>query len=310
MVSTEYVNFGGWPKCVRLSNGTIEIVVTTDFGPRIVSAGFVGGQNMLHLSSRDLGQLGGEKWRFIGGHRLWHAPEAMPRTYAPDNDPVEVEEHAGTTSFHQRVEPTTGIRKSISITMGEGATVRVRHTLKNEGPWPIRFAPWALSVMAPGGFFIAPQEEFRAHPTTLLPARPLVLWHYTNMADPRWTWGRRYIFLRQDPTIAGPQKAGLLNKQGWVAYSLRGDVVLHSVPFDPRAEYTDHGCNVETYVDKGFLEVETLGAYTEVNPGESVAHDVHWLFGRLDLTPDETVVENALGPLVAELNAISGRAEG
>ena len=23
---------------------------------------------------------------FRGGHRLWHAPEAMPRTYIPDNE--------------------------------------------------------------------------------------------------------------------------------------------------------------------------------------------------------------------------------
>ena len=23
---------------------------------------------------------------FRGGHRLWHSPEAMPRTYIPDND--------------------------------------------------------------------------------------------------------------------------------------------------------------------------------------------------------------------------------
>ena len=32
----------------------------------------------------DLGE-----WKPWGGHRLWAAPEAMPRTYSPDNSPID-----------------------------------------------------------------------------------------------------------------------------------------------------------------------------------------------------------------------------
>jgi hypothetical protein len=44
----ETVDFGGWPNCIRLSNGEIEVIATTDVGPRIIRVGFVGGQNLLH----------------------------------------------------------------------------------------------------------------------------------------------------------------------------------------------------------------------------------------------------------------------
>ena len=40
--------YAGWPNCVWLSNGKVDVVVTTDVGPRIIRYGFVGGQNLLN----------------------------------------------------------------------------------------------------------------------------------------------------------------------------------------------------------------------------------------------------------------------
>src|SRR5664279_5701904 len=85
----ETVDFGGWPNCIRLSNGEIELIATTDVGPRIIRLGFVGGQNLFHNYPSTLGRIGDREWNNYGGHRLWHAPEVFPRTYAPDNVPVE-----------------------------------------------------------------------------------------------------------------------------------------------------------------------------------------------------------------------------
>ena len=38
---------------------------------------------------------------FRGGHRLWHAPEAMPRTYIPDNDGATPYENENGGGIHQ-----------------------------------------------------------------------------------------------------------------------------------------------------------------------------------------------------------------
>ncbi len=35
------------PNCLRLSNGEIELIVTTDVGPRVIGYSFVGGENVL-----------------------------------------------------------------------------------------------------------------------------------------------------------------------------------------------------------------------------------------------------------------------
>ncbi|MCX5770994.1 MAG: hypothetical protein NTZ09_12080 [Candidatus Hydrogenedentes bacterium] len=45
-VTMEKVPYGGWPNCVRVTNGTVELIATTDVGPRIIRVGFVGGQNV------------------------------------------------------------------------------------------------------------------------------------------------------------------------------------------------------------------------------------------------------------------------
>ena len=98
----EVVEFGGWPNCIRLSNERMELIATTDVGPRIIRLGFVGGQNLFKTFDETLGQTGGDEWHSYGGHRLWVAPEDRNRTYAPDNAPVEdfFDERCGACRHH------------------------------------------------------------------------------------------------------------------------------------------------------------------------------------------------------------------
>ncbi len=296
----ETVNYGGWPNCIRLSNGEIELVATTDVGPRVIRLGFIGGQNLFRTDPTQLGRTGDAEWRSYGGHRLWHAPEVFPRTYAPDNVPVE---HAwdGTTLALRNTDERNGIAKETSLTLSPTLPrVEVKHRLVNRNPWPVELAPWALSVMAPGGRAIFPQEEYRPHPDALAPARPLVLWHFADMSDPRWTWGRRYIQLRQDPTATTKQKAGLLNTRGWAAYLLEGEAFIVRYAYDPAARYTDMGCNTETYTDPNMLEVETLGPFTRLEPGEGVDHLESWILAKVQCGPSDDEIDAHLLPLVNE----------
>lgn len=296
----EMVEYGGWPNCIRVSNGEIELVATTDVGPRIIRLGFVNGQNLFNNYAETLGRTGDREWHNYGGHRLWHAPEAFPRTYALDNEPVQ---HTmdGTTLVLRNREAANELDKEMRVTLSPTSpVVEVAHRIVNRGLWACELAPWALSVMAPGGRAIYPQEEFRPHPEMLVPARPLVLWYFTDMSDPRWTWGRKYIQLRQDPKTTTKQKVGFLNKQGWAAYLLGGDALIIRYPYDPRATYADMGCNTETYTDSEMLEVETLGPLTRLEPGEGVDHVESWTLAKLDCGPSEAEIDEKLLPIVAD----------
>ncbi|MFC1712288.1 hypothetical protein ACFL6S_01400 [Candidatus Poribacteria bacterium] len=295
----EKVSYGGWPNCLRLSNGQVELIVTTDIGPRVIRFGFVDGQNLFKKFADQLGQTGGDEWLLYGGHRFWHAPESDPRTYYPDNVPVDYNWESGTLKLIQSIEETTGIQKEIDITLAPDENkVTIVHRLTNRNLWAVELAPWGLTVMAQGGRAILPQEEYRSHPEYLLPARPLVLWHYTDMADPRWIWGTKYIQLKQDPDAETKQKVGLRNSLGWAAYCLNGDVFLKRYNCDLDAIYPDFGCNTEVYTDADMLEVESLGPLAKLQPDASVEHIEQWSLHKLEVGEDESEIDEKIPPLL------------
>uniref|UniRef100_A0A7V4TI39 Uncharacterized protein n=1 Tax=Candidatus Caldatribacterium saccharofermentans TaxID=1454753 RepID=A0A7V4TI39_9BACT len=302
MVTIERVALWGWKNNIRITNGTVEVVVTTDIGPRILVLRFVNEKNLFRVLEEECGICGGNEWHLFGGHRLWHAPEARPRSYSPDNDPVAFTPKERGGIFTQRVEALTGIEKEIEVVMDdEGNHLTVIHRLTNRGVWPVELAPWALSVMERGGIAIIPQEPYQSWSENLLPVRSLALWGYTDMSDPRWLWGKRYVTLRQDPEKTSPQKAGFGNRLGWGAYFLEGYLFVKYTPYLRGALYPDMGSSFEIYTDHRFLELETLGPLVRLEPGETVEHQEDWFLFRGVTCEDteESIAEN-IQPLVEE----------
>ncbi|MEJ7749641.1 MAG: hypothetical protein WKF56_10080 [Candidatus Limnocylindrales bacterium] len=294
----EMTAFAGWPNCVRLSNPSIDLVATTDVGPRIIRIGFVGEQNLFTVFEDSAGQTGGDEWHSYGGHRLWQAPEAWPATYTPENDPI-AHTWDGTSLTLNTLDRVNAVEKSMRLTLAASEpSVEVVHRLVNRAHEAVELAPWALSVMAPGGRAVFPQEDYRPHPEWLDPARPIVLWRFTDMSDPRWIWGRRYIQLRQDPSATTKQKAGFLNTKGWAAYLLGADVFIKRFDHEAGAIYPDFGCNTETYTDAAMLEVETLGPLVRLLPGEHVNHVERWSLHKATIDEDETEIDEKLLPLI------------
>jgi hypothetical protein len=299
----EHVNFEGWPNCLRLSNENVELIITTDVGPRIIRFGYINGQNLLYISPDDKGKTGGDGFRYYGGHRLWHSPEATPRSYAPDNFPVNYSWNGKTLKLIQDIEPTTGIIKEIEITMyrrpaGRPFSVHILHRLINKNLWDIELAPWAITALAPGGCAILPQEPYIDPANFMLPSRPLVLWHYTQMDDPRWTWGKKYIRLKYDPDRMSEQKLGLLNKQKWCAYHLNGELFVKTFDYKPQAVYSDYGCNNEVWGDGTFIELESLGPFVKVPSQGMVEYTERWLLARADVNETEESIDDNVLPLV------------
>ena len=299
----EKVEYFNQPNCIKLSNGTAEVIVTTDIGPRIIRYGFVGGENMLAELPDDVVETEFGSWKPWGGHRLWHAPEDKPRTYVPDNTPIEFEAMGENgVRLIQPVEEQTGIEKEMTVTLdGEGTGVTVEHKLTNRNLWHVDLAPWALTIMngEGGGTVILPQEPYRAHTDCLLPARPMVLWHYTNLADPRWQLGPKFVRLDVDAALDEPQKIGIANKQGWAAYAHNGTLFVKRFDYEDDMTYPDRGCNCETFTKGSFVEVETIGPMHLLDPGEAAEHIEQWqLFKDIEIGETEDSVEAALKPLL------------
>ena len=280
-VKIEKVACYGWPNCYKISNGTIELLVTADVGPRIIRCAFIGGQNLFKEFTDQLGKSGEKEWQPRGGHRLWVAPEMVPITYAPDNKPIKIEVRGDVFEATQPVEPETGFQKHMTIRMSAtGAAVEVVHRITNTNRKPVEFAPWALTMMATGGTGITGFPPRGTHPEQLLPTNPLVMWAFTNFADKRWQFTSKYLILRQDPKNKDPQKTGLFNKETWGAYLLGSDLFVKKYTADPAKRYPDFGCSYETFTNHEILELETLGPLSHVAAGAAVEHTERWTLHR------------------------------
>lgn len=276
-VKVEKTEYKGWKNCYRVSNGEVEVIVTGDVGPRVIRYGFVGGQNLFKEFSEQIGKSGEEKFQPRGGDRVWKAPEDPIVTWAPDNVPVEVKVTPTGLIAREPVEPLSGLQKEIEVSMAaSGSAVKVSHRITNHTLYPLEFAPWALTMMAQGGTAVFGFPPRGHHPANLEATNPLVMWAYTNLADPRWKFTRKYLTLRQDPNNSEPQKLGSFNPDTWGAYLLNGEAFIKRTTADPSKTYTDFGCSFETFTNHDFLEIESLGPMTKLVPGQSVELVEHW----------------------------------
>lgn len=274
----QQIDYQGWKNCLRISNGAVELIATREIGPRLIYFGVSDRKNVFAEIEEDLGQTGGEKWRVYGGHRLWHAPEDPVRTYQPDNDPILINRTQKSIRLTQPVEETTGVQKEIELSLDSNQPrVELIHRLFNRGEQAVELAPWALSVMAPGGKAVLPVPLRGSHQENLLPTSSLAIWAYTDLSDPRLEWGDDFIIIFQDEKQKDPFKIGMNNPSGWMGYLNQGQLFLKYAPYHPSAKYPDRGSNLEIYTDHRFLELESLGPLNSLNPGEQVEHRENWM---------------------------------
>jgi hypothetical protein len=269
--------FCGWSKNLRLRNEAVELLVTLEVGPRILSYALHGKHSPLNIFADQAGASGESIWRIRGGHRLWIAPEDRASTYFPDNTPVAWEQ---TGEFAVRLAPrpetTNGIQKQLDIALSpQGSAVTLTHRITRIAAGGITLAPWALTVMNAGGVGIVPQPPPGEHPRDLLPNRRLILWPYTDMADPRWNFGPDYLLLRHDAS-RGPTKIGLALQSGCCGHFGNGVLFIKKFPWRSGAAYPDDGCNFELFANARMMEIESLGPLVRLRPGEVAEHVEHW----------------------------------
>ncbi|GAB1422029.1 hypothetical protein MASR2M15_22360 [Anaerolineales bacterium] len=303
MVNIQQVSYAGWD-CIRLDNGIVELIIPMEIGPRIIRFAFIGRDNQFCEVAEEAGQKGGDSFHLYGGHRFWIAPEHINRTYFPDNRPIDIEEKTDLIRLLPLSEENTGIQKAIDIYLSpDKAEVKIVHRLTNLNIWDIECALWGLSVMAAGGKAILPLPKRRPHSEDLLPGNTLSLWAYTDMTDPRWTWGREYILLAQDKTATTPQKIGAHLRAGWLGHvGQNGDLFIKRLPYIEGATYPDLNCNAELYTNDFMLEVESLGPLQIIPAGASVEHIEYWnLFEAIDQPHTDADVKRDVLPHVQSL---------
>lgn len=305
----ERISYRGWKNARRLSNGTVELIVLIDVGPRIVHYGFCGGANILHEVDREAGLTGGRDFRLYGGHRLWVWPE-VARTYFPDNRPVEVTRFGDAVRFTSPVEdfvPGTFLQKQMEISLDPvGTRVCIEHTITNQGNEATELAVWCPTMMRAGGRAILPLPPRLAMDAEhYQPVGLLALWSFTDFSDPRWTLGTEYVQLHQQRKPDGrfaEQMSGTWNPAGWGAYYSDGMLFVKRAAPIRGARYPDSGCNFEIFTNPEFLEVESLSPIQTVKPGEGASHTETWaLFGDVRSGNGDEWIRAVVAPLASSV---------
>lgn len=296
-MNPEIINYRGWNNTLRLANDDIELLVTTDVGPRILVYKTPLGENVLKTFDDQLGSSGEQDWRMRGGHRLWLAPEDEVLSYHIDNGPAawRYDNFSGEVIIESIQESPHRIRKTLGILSADrGSRVSLRHTVVNEGDQPITLAVWALTVMQTQGLEIIPQPPLGKHPRDLLPNRVVVLWAYTDFSDLRLTLGTNFWLLRQAADYP-PLKIGLAHRAKWIAYVLSDTLYIKAFDYNSTAAYPDAGCNFETFANSEMLEIESLGPLVTLQPGESTNHHETWhlfpLTEQFEIESEEALAE-------------------
>lgn len=296
----EFENYRNLGRALKISNQVFDVIVTLDVGPRVMHFSKSGGGNILEDEVEISEPLpDGNIWKLYGGHRVWHSPEAFPRSYMSDSLPLEKYELLENRILMlKKEEPWVQVQKAIKVELLSDR-VKVVNCLTNKGAWPIEIAVWALTVGSRGGREVCPVVQKN---TGLLPNTFYVLWPYSRLNDKRVYWGEKYIIVDNNPQDYTAFKFGYPNEYGWVAFFNRNLCFIKKYTHYPNAKYPDFGCSWETYTSFWGTELESLSPLKVVDPGETVEHVEEWfLFEDVEFpTRDEEVIEKILTPLAIE----------
>ena len=264
-------------EAVVLSTQAFSLTVTTAVGPRVVTltstAGSKAGNLFLQFPDDEKRYHG---YYLRGGHRLWHSPEDIVRTYQPDDSPLAVKPLKNGIALAQPTEDKTGLQKAMKIEVQGERTVKVTHALTNHGLWTVETAAWALTMLRGGGYATLPLLPKGNHADgDLLPSYSYVPWTYTDLSLPVWNMHRDFIGI-DVPKAKAAQKFGITNYPGWSAYWVEGVTFVKYSPVIKGATYPDFGCPFEVFTNGEMIELETLSPLVKLAPGESVSHVEHW----------------------------------
>jgi hypothetical protein len=300
LTEMEYENFG---RCVRISNGIIDCVVTIEMGPRILRFGFIGEKNIFYndLKRKYKRPSGGTSdknatYYLYGGHRL-QICQSLQIDFS-DNSPVVYSIPGESVTFMPPKLKKKEIQLAYEIIMGkEASDIMIVHTAKNCSKEAMVLGLFPATVLESGGITVIPQNQ---QPQTDLPNRTLNFWPDTDICDSRIFFGNRFLTVHQEIGNEKPLRIGTNNNPGWIAYAGNGFTLIKRFVPNAQAAYPDSGSCSEISLSPDYAELSTLSPIYQVQPGETIKH-VENLFIRRSGTPPVFSNESEIGEWADQL---------
>jgi hypothetical protein len=245
-------------EAIKITSGHCELIVGTSMGPRILSLQHARHHNLLY---EDATGFSVGEWRLYGGHRFTIAPE-NDSSYYPDNEACTVHTVGEAVLVSAPMRPD-GLRLSLKVSADEAdCGFKIVHILENYGSTAWIGALWAITCI--------PRSARIAGSCT---TNTILYWPGTDPA--KWILADDLIGVMSGDFRG---KTGWHESNGWLS-ATEGNTQLTIRNEDETiaGDCVDDGCNLEVFVCKDWIELETLGKQVVVSPGGFTQHVQRWL---------------------------------
>lgn len=274
---------------IELRTAALRVVALTGKGPRLAFWGRPGGDNLLLWKP---GKYFRGDWELMGGHRLWAArpgADEAEETYAADNQPCTVKVSARSFTVTGALDPAQKTRRGVTVTATAEGRITLDHFLRNESDMLWSGGLWALTCTVPA-----------ARSTYTVPLGDGSAWDYATIVSFR-TWGgghggvgfgdRQFKFTADAMELrpSGRENKRMLKADaGIIAWHNPAQKLLFAkhAAYDPAGNYP-LGTNLAVYIGpKNFMvEMETMGAFATLKPGQVLKHRETWLLATAKAAP-------------------------
>ncbi len=238
-----------------LKNGNLTMTIDASKGGKILS--------LKHLDQEMLSQ---SRWPESFGSTFWTSPQKewnWPPVPEFDKHPYEVEqEDVNLLTIKSPVSKKLGLSvgKSFQTDASDGAFV-VSYTIKNEGSEPRQVAPWEITRVANEHgliFFEARDNNIWPDGLMAFEEKAGAMWYQTDVTD-------------QNRKVNA-------DGRGWLAYYADDLLLVKQFQDLQENEPAPGEAEVQVYVNRGktYIELESQGAYTRLQPGASLSWTVRW----------------------------------
>ena len=240
------------------------------------------GGKILSLKYKDQEMISQSKFPESFGSTFWTSPQKewnWPPVPEFDKNPYTVEEKDGKLILTGEVSNRLKyrIRKEFSTDEKDGAFV-VTYAIINESGEERKVAPWEITrVINDGGviFFKAPLKGITPAGLMAFEEKYGAVWYCPDEAN-------------QNRKINADGK-------GWLAYANNGLLLLKKFDDLKADQPAPDEAEIQVYVNRGksYIELESQGAYTTLQPGQEVKYTVRWYLKPFDgdATPSKQLLK-------------------
>lgn len=262
------INDSGCGHAAVISDEDLELIVSLDYGPRIVSVKKGGLQNLIYNEVD-------EQYGRSHGHKMRITLERSTNGIYCDDLPVRYSPMTDGVRFVQTTVDPVALELTMDITRAADGGVMVVHSVLNKSDDYVKLSIYTETPFANNGFVFVPQSNV---PETEKPGRILTLWHGVNWTDPRLHFSDQYICISNSQSEQENRlKLGSNNTAGWCGYTDGTRCFIKRYVHSRSALYPFYSCSTIATSYYSHMSIQTISPFYRIAPGESARHVEYWM---------------------------------